>query len=210
MKVQLEKTFLLPAGADDAWRHLVNIEEVAECMPGAKIIERIDERNYRGTVAVRFGPAAMSFRGEVEVRELDASTRTLRLLGKGTDSTGTSGASMDLTARIDSVDTVSCQLVGKSEVSMSGKAAAFGGRMMSAVADQVLKQFADNFARLAAAGPATGPDATAAHAPAPAGSAPGSPPLGGDAKNARSLNGFALIWSVIRSWLRALLGKSTA
>ena len=29
---------------------------------------------------------------------------------------------------------------------MSGKAAAFGGRMMSSVADQVLKQFADNFA----------------------------------------------------------------
>ena len=29
---------------------------------------------------------------------------------------------------------------------MSGKAAAFGGRMMSTVADQILKQFADNFA----------------------------------------------------------------
>ena len=29
---------------------------------------------------------------------------------------------------------------------MSGKAAAFGGRMMNAVADQVLKQFAENFA----------------------------------------------------------------
>ena len=29
---------------------------------------------------------------------------------------------------------------------MSGKAAAFGGRMMNTVADQILKQFADNFA----------------------------------------------------------------
>ena len=29
---------------------------------------------------------------------------------------------------------------------MSGKAAAFGGRMMNSVADQILKQFADNFA----------------------------------------------------------------
>ena len=29
---------------------------------------------------------------------------------------------------------------------MSGKAAAFGGRMMNSVADQVLKQFAANFA----------------------------------------------------------------
>ncbi len=42
-------------------------------------------------------------------------------------------------------------LVGKSEVAMSGKAAAFGGRMMNSVADQILKQFADNFATQVAA-----------------------------------------------------------
>ena len=36
-------------------------------------------------------------------------------------------------------------LVGRSEVTMSGKAAAFGGRMMGSVADQILKQFAGNF-----------------------------------------------------------------
>jgi hypothetical protein len=53
---------------------------------------------------------------------------------------------MDLTARIEAVDGTNSRLVGASEVSMSGKAAAFGGRMMQAVADQVLKQFADNFA----------------------------------------------------------------
>ncbi len=41
--------------------------------------------------------------------------------------------------------------MGKSEVSMSGKAASFGGRMMGWVADQVLKQFADNFAAQVAA-----------------------------------------------------------
>ena len=53
---------------------------------------------------------------------------------------------MDLTARVEAVDAASCNLVGTSEVSMSGKAAAFGGRMMDSVADQVLKQFAANFA----------------------------------------------------------------
>ena len=34
---------------------------------------------------------------------------------------------------------------------MSGKAAAFGGRMMNSVADQILKQFAANFAAQVAA-----------------------------------------------------------
>ena len=52
---------------------------------------------------------------------------------------------MDLLARIDEVDARNSTLVGDSTVSMSGRAATFGGRMMNSVADQVLKQFADNF-----------------------------------------------------------------
>jgi hypothetical protein len=114
---------------------------------------------------------------------------------------------MDLSARIEAVDAAHSRLLGNSEVSMSGKAAAFGGRMMSAVADQVLKQFADNFARLAAAPASNGPADSngTGSVPAPALSKPAEevPPV-------RALNGLALIWSVFRAWLRALVGKSPA
>ncbi len=146
MKVELEKTFPLPGSAEIACVFLQNIDAVAGCMPGAKITERLPQGGYKGTVTVRVGPATMSFRGEVQVQDIDPAARSLRLLGKGTDTTGTSGASMDLAARIEAVAEGACNLVGKSEVSMSGKAAAFGGRMMNSVADQILKQFADNFA----------------------------------------------------------------
>ena len=91
MKVQIEKKFELPAGADVAWAFLQDIEAVTSCMPGAKIVERIDESHYKGTVSVKVGPASMSFKGTVEVSGIDPATRTLRLVGKGTDSTGSSG-----------------------------------------------------------------------------------------------------------------------
>src|SRR5512134_645440 len=198
MKVQLEKTFPMPAAADIAWTLLQDIEGVAGCMPGASITERIDAQHYKGTVAVKFGPASMSFRGEVEVAALDAATRTVRLIGKGTDSTGGSGASMDLTARVEPLDAGSCNLVGTSEVSMSGKAAAFGGRMMTSVADQVLKQFAGNFATKVQA-----MQAEAAAAPAAAAAArPAAPPAAAPAP--KQLNGLALVWAVLKDWLRAL------
>jgi uncharacterized protein len=202
MKVQLEKTFAIPGSADTAWRLLQDIEGVASCMPGAKITERIDAQHYKGTVAVKFGPASMSFRGEVEVTALDSASKTVRLLGKGTDVTGSSGASMDLTARVDAIDAASCNLVGNSEVSMSGKAAAFGGRMMNSVADQVLKQFADNFAAqvraLQAPPEAAADDARPVHAPPP------------QAPVAAQLNGLALIWAVIKDWLRSLFSARKA
>jgi uncharacterized protein len=197
MNVQIEKTFPMPASADTTWLLLQDIKAVASCMPGASITESTDAQHYKGTVAVKFGPASMSFRGEVEVKTVDAASRTLRLIGKGTDSTGGSGASMDLTARIEAVNGTSCNLVGNSEVSMSGKAAAFGGRMMNSVADQVLKQFAANFAAKVQAlqPPGTPPKAGGTNAPAPSASAPTAP---------TQLNAVALAWGVLKDWLRSL------
>jgi uncharacterized protein len=196
MKVQLEKTFPMPASAETAWALLQDIASVANCMPGAKITERIDDAHYKGTVSVKFGPASMAFRGEVEVRGIEQATKTLRLFGKGTDTTGSSGAAMDLTARVEAVEDAACNLVGTSEVSMSGKAATFGGRMMSSVADQMLKQFADNFATQVQARQAQASSAAESVAPLP--SAPSQ------------LNGLALLWAVIKDWLRSIFSAKQA
>lgn len=185
----------MPGSADAAWALLQDIEGVAGCMPGAKITERVNDRLYKGTVAVKFGPASMSFRGDVEVVSLEAANKTLHIIGKGTDSTGSSGASMDLTARVESIDGTSCNLIGASEVSMSGKAAAFGGRMIDSVADQLLKQFASNFAAQVQA-----KRAQASESVVPAVQANGLAAVA-VASQPKQLNALALIWAVIRDWL---------
>jgi uncharacterized protein len=199
MKVKLEKTFPMPASAETAWALLQNIEGVAGCMPGAKVTERVDDRHYKGTVAVKLGPASLSFRGDIEVKGIDASAHMLQLFAKGTDTTGGSGASMDLTARVEAGDAASCKLVGTSEVSMSGKAATFGARLMGPVSDQILGQFAANFAARVQAMQAQGAPAgtaAAAQAAAPA--------------ETRPLNGLALMWAVIKGWFRSLFGARRA
>ncbi|HEX7889213.1 MAG TPA: SRPBCC family protein [Ramlibacter sp.] len=189
MKVQLEKSFALAAPAEAAWAMLQDVEAVANCMPGARITEKVDAAHYKGTVAVKLGPASLSFRGEVEVKELDAAARALHLVGRGTDTTGTSGVSMDLRARIEPVDAASCRLVGASEVSVSGKAATFGGRLMSGVADQVLRQFVANFE-----------ERLSSMRAAPAEAAPAAP--------ARELNGLATLWAMVRDWVHHLFARS--
>jgi carbon monoxide dehydrogenase subunit G len=188
----------MPAPAERAWQLLQDIERVAACMPGARITERIDERHYKGAVAVRFGPASLSFRGEVEVSAIDPESRTLRLLGRGTDTSGGSAASLDLTARIEAVDASSCNLTGRSEVSLSGRVATFGARMADAVAEQVLRQFAANFS--AALQAQATPTETAAVASGQQVTA--QPP----AAPGPALNGFALLRAIVRGWLRALFG----
>jgi carbon monoxide dehydrogenase subunit G len=211
MNVTLEKSFPLPGSAEAAWQLLCDIEAVAGCMPGARITEQIDEQHYKGLVSVKFGPASLSFRGEIEVKSIDATSCTLVLSGKGTDSTGSSGVSMDLTARIEAIDAHNCTLIGNSTISVSGKAATFGGRMMGSVADQVLKQFAGNFgARVeqlqanqyadtehsggASARPIAVP--TAVHRALPTATAVVQQPA--------ELNALSLLWGMIRDGFRSL------
>jgi carbon monoxide dehydrogenase subunit G len=191
MKVQLEKSYPMPASADTGWALLQDIEGVASCMPGAKITEKVDAQHYKGTVSVKLGPASLSFRGEISVLGIDAAARSLHLFAKGTDTTGGSAASMDLTARVEAVDAASCNLVGTSEVTMSGKAATFGGRVMGPVSDQILGQFAANFA-------------AKVQAMRDAASTPGAAATPPPVNEPKPLNGLALVWAVIKGWFRSL------
>jgi carbon monoxide dehydrogenase subunit G len=233
VKVELAKAFPLPGSPEAAWKLLQDVEAVAGCMPGAKITQRVDDTHYKGTVTVRVGPATLSFRGDIEVKEIDTATRTLRLVGTGSDTTGSSAGSMDLTARIDAAEDGRSALDGQSVVSLSGKAAAFGGRIVNSVADQILGQFAANFAaRLPSAAPQsanaamasaetaassaalTSTSAAAASAGAAssvaASSASTSASAAPESQPPVEINGLALLWAVFRDWLRGLFGARRA
>ncbi|HSD60128.1 MAG TPA: SRPBCC family protein [Burkholderiales bacterium] len=180
--MKIERSFPISAPAAAAWKFLQDIRAVAECMPGARITEQIDATHYKGQVSVKLGPASAQFAGELEIRGVDPAKREIRLFGKGAEAKGSSAATMDLTAGIRESEG-GCELAGVSEVGVSGKLAGFGGRMMTQVSDQILKQFADNFASRVAA--------TAEAAP------PAEP---------RQLNALALIWGVIAGWFRSVFG----
>jgi carbon monoxide dehydrogenase subunit G len=187
MQTKLEKVFPINASADVTWRLLEDIKRVAGCMPGAEITEQVDANHYKGKVRVKLGPATAAFAGSVEVKSSDAAKRQIQLTGKGTDTKGSSAASMDLTAEVRAVDSAQCQLVGNADMTLTGKLASFGGRMINQVSDQILKQFGENFAALAqsASGSASAPT------PAPA----------------RELNLLALIWNILMDFFRRLFGR---
>jgi hypothetical protein len=104
-------------------------------------------------------------------------------------------------------------LVGKSEMAVSGKAATFGGRMMNAVADQILTQFAANFAAQVSALQAqqtAGGGGSPSRAPESAASAPSAQGAPSPPAPARELNVLALAWAVLLGWLRRLFSRSAA
>jgi carbon monoxide dehydrogenase subunit G len=192
MLVKLEKTFPIDAPANAAWSLLQDIQSVAACMPGAQITERVDDRHYKGQVSVRMGPVSATFKGAIEIQDIDASQRHMRMVGKGSDTSGTSAASMDLTAVVRTTTNGKTELVGVSEVTVTGKLASFGGRMMTQVSDQLLKQFGANFAnRVVAMGEGAAAQQAAARM----------------AEQPRELNALAVLWHVIVGFFRSLFGR---
>ncbi|MHA7881120.1 MAG: SRPBCC family protein [Saccharospirillum sp.] len=194
MQVNLDKVFAISGPADNAWTFLQDIPSVARCLPGAEITEQVDDTHYKGTVKVKIGPATANFKGDIEIKELDSNTRQLRMVGKGGDVKGTSSATMDLTATVKPTDS-GCELVGYAEVSVTGKLASLGGRMMTQVSDQILNQFGDNFANQVLA-MGEGEEAEAAAEKA--------------AQQPQGLNAFSFLWSMITSSLRKLFGGKSS
>jgi carbon monoxide dehydrogenase subunit G len=203
MEVKLDKRYPIAASADQCWAVLRDIRAVAACMPGAQITEQLDDTHFKGSVKSKVGPAVMSFAGDIELQGLDEAARTLQMLGKGADKQGSS-ASMQLAAHLEAgADAASTTLVGVATITVSGKLAQFGSRLLVPVSDAMLAQFADNFRAAAAAVPVV-----AADAPAAAASAEASPPASpAPVAQVKELNALALMWTVFKTWLAGLFGK---
>jgi len=198
MEVKLDKKYPLQVGVEQAWAVLSDIRATAACMPGAQITEQVDDTHYKGTVKSKVGPAVMVFNGDIEVLGLDPAARQLQMLGKGADKAGSS-ASMNLTAHVEPGEAAgTATLVGLATITVSGKLAQFGSRLLVPVSDAMLAQFADNFRAAAAAVPAPG-TAPAAEMAAAAEAAP---------RPVKELNALALMWIVIKNWFAKLFGKA--
>jgi len=224
MEVKLDKRYPVAATPAQAWAVLSDIHAIAACMPGAAITEQIDATHYKGTVKSKIGPAVMSFGGDIEMQGLDEATRELKMLGKGADKAGSS-ASMQLTARLEDGEAPGTTvLLGQATITVSGKLAQFGSRLLVPVSDAMLAQFANNFSAAAAAVPLDEPVAVAAPAAADAASAgtdaahaaadavPAAAPVQAPRPPAapapvKELNALALMWTVFKSWLAGLFVK---
>ena len=73
--MEFDNTFEVPLPPEQAWPVLIDIRRIAPCMPGAQLTEVVDDRTYKGNIAVRLGPVALTFAGLVKFEEIDDAIR---------------------------------------------------------------------------------------------------------------------------------------
>jgi carbon monoxide dehydrogenase subunit G len=166
--MEFDNAFEVPLPPDQAWPVLMDIRGIAPCMPGAQLTEVIDDRTYKGNIAVRLGPVALTFAGLVKFEEIDNINHSARVRAQGTDAKGRGSAQAAATFRLEPTATGSKVLV-HTDLTLSGAVAQYGRGvgMIQATASALMNQFANALkAQLTQREPAAAPAPTAA-APAP-------------------------------------------
>ena len=80
--MEFDNSFEVPLPPEQAWPVLMNIQGIAPCMPGAQLTEVVDDKTYKGNIAVRLGPVALTFAGLVKFEEIDNANHTARVRRK--------------------------------------------------------------------------------------------------------------------------------
>ncbi|MBC8258324.1 MAG: SRPBCC family protein [SAR324 cluster bacterium] len=147
MEVKAEKKFQVNAKINEVWDVLTKPEKIVVCVPGAQLTETVDDDHFKGKVTVKIGPVIAKFTGEVEFSKRDSSTFELVMQGKGADIRGKGGATMNMNLSLNEIETgteVLCMMT----VSITGRIAQFGARMIEAVNNKLFEQFIKNFSNL--------------------------------------------------------------
>jgi len=150
MTTTINKKFELEEPIEKVWIYLADPTKIVTCVPGASLTEKIDDHNFKGQVAMKLGPVKVKFNGAVEIEELNKPEWKMQLKGKGMDAKGKGSADMKMNGDL-SETSKGTAVDFTMTLSIVGKLAQFGARLINDVTDQVLNQFVDNFkAKLAA------------------------------------------------------------
>ena len=142
--MKLQNAFDVPLPAADTWRVLLDIERVAPCLPGAELLEALPDKSFKGKVAVRLGPVAVSFLGTARFESVDEAARRVRVKASGTEQKGRGGAQalvdFSLTETAPRVTHVAIQ----TDLTLNGAVAQYGrgAAMIEDVAQQMVQRFA--------------------------------------------------------------------
>ena len=101
--MELQHSFSVPVDVDRAWAVLVDIEQVAPCMPGAAL-DTVDGDNFTGSVKVRLGPIGLTYKGKARFVEKDETAHRAVIDAQGKDARGNGTAAATVTATLHPQD----------------------------------------------------------------------------------------------------------
>lgn len=138
----IENEFVVQGPIDSVWAHLLDVERVAPCMPGAQLTQVVDDHTWKGRTNVKVGPVSLSFAGTVVMEERDDVAHRIVLNAKGMEERGKGAASAKVESHLEEADG-GTKVVMKTDLTVSGAVAQYGRGMIQDISQRLTKEFAD-------------------------------------------------------------------
>ncbi len=198
----IENDFEVASPVDAVWAYVLDVDKVAPCMPGAQLTETIDDRNWRGRVAMKFGPVALAFAGTVTMQERHDDAYRVVLHAAGMEQRGKGAANATVTSWLEPAgDTTRVHM--QAEVALTGAVAQLSRGLLPDISAKLTEQFAACLRMGMALEASSARDADAEISTPPVAPPPSSKPVGGVRL------GLGALFASIARWLRGLFGRRT-
>lgn len=149
--MELRHEFVIPVDLKRTWLAMLDIQGIAECFPGAELVES-DGETFHGKVRVKLGPISLAYQGRATFEEKDEANHRLRMRAEGRDARGSGNASALVVAELREV-AGGTEVELNTDLNITGKPAQFGRGVMSDVSNKILGEFVANMqARLGGEG----------------------------------------------------------
>jgi carbon monoxide dehydrogenase subunit G len=180
--MKLQNDFLVDAPLDETWATLLDIQRVAQCLPGATLESDGGDGVYRGSMQVRLGPMTLAYKGTARMAEVEEDAHSATIEVKAKELKGQGTASARIRNRLEPGAGGATHVTVETDLNITGRPAQFGRGIMEDVAGKMLGDFAKRLESEVLRGNAPtngngGP--AAASAPAseqPSAAGPASPP----------------------------------
>jgi carbon-monoxide dehydrogenase small subunit len=142
--IQMKQSFSVNRTRDEVWKFLENIEEVAACLPGARLAGPPVNNLVQGQFSAKLGPITASFAGDAKIERIDKDYSGL-ILGGGQDRSAGSRAAGEVDYKLVSEENGTRTRVDlEIRALIAGPLAQFG---RSGIVDDLTKRIIDAFAR---------------------------------------------------------------
>lgn len=206
--MEIRNSFEVPLPPDSAWRVLMDIPRIVQCVPGAELTEKVDERTFKGRVSVKLGPIGLLFNGTAKFEQVNDVAHTALVKAQGADAKGRGGANSTVNFSLLPSE-VGSRVEMVTDVALSGSVAQYGRGtgLIQGVATQLVNEFATALRAMlaeeqASGAPARSHSAAGDQADDTAGAASTS-----QAPMTRPISGFSLLLRAIWNSLSGLFGR---
>ena len=145
--MNFEHSCTVPVARETLWDFLMDVPQMATCVPGVSEVVVTGEDQYAGRMKVTFGPIRLTLQGELSIQKLDQTN--WRAVGRAEANDRRVGGGIHISAELVLVEQeeAQTQLSIQTEARLMGKLGEFGQPVIRKKADKIVAEFARNVAK---------------------------------------------------------------